>query len=121
MMKETKTCRQCKCSLQIACFSLPRHRICTACKVKQRNAALWFSNPAHSPVVPHVDKTSKEYTNWYHREYYRRNRMVYPEPPLFTPETKLCRRCGQFKPTSEFETYRLRVCMACDGPPVVRE
>jgi imidazolonepropionase-like amidohydrolase len=38
------------------------------------------------------------------------------EPPLVLPRSKMCVRCHYRKPVREFANYRVRLCLACDGP-----
>jgi hypothetical protein len=80
--------------------------------------ALLYSKPAHAFGVPVIDKSSREYANWIARTRYRANKMRPLPPPLILPKEKVCRRCSQSKPLSEFDTYRMRICKACDGLPI---
>lgn len=116
MEQKTKQCRQCKARRPITDYQTPRHKICIPCVVERRNAAIWFSNPKNSPVVPHVDASSADYNRWYQRQRYRANKMQTATTPYELPKGKLCRRCQKWKDLSEFGSWRVRICLACDGP-----
>jgi hypothetical protein len=68
--------------------------------------------------MPGITRT-REGLNKLDRE---RKRLAAPErkPPMRVASHKLCRRCQLVKPYSEFSSWRVRVCLACDGPPLLR-
>jgi hypothetical protein len=53
------------------------------------------------------------------RDYQRmrhRDRMGQREPPVHLPKAKLCRRCQRMLPIDAFGSWRIRICLKCDGP-----
>ena len=116
---ETKVCRTCKRERPIADYQYPRHRTCMACRIRmQEKSMVYHLTQATLPERKPPGLTSS-HEGWlkYMRERYRAEHMTNDrEPPLHLPRVKWCRRCRQHKPVREFENYRVRICMACDGP-----
>jgi hypothetical protein len=115
----TRHCRRCGKAVDVKNFSHPRIKTCLPCQVARARDALVFDEhtktlqPARA-LGPALTTTVEGY-NKYQREY-ARARAKKRNDPLFLPESKLCRRCQRRKPLSEFGSWRVRICLACDGP-----
>jgi hypothetical protein len=116
--KPTRVCRQCKKPVLVENFQTHRIKTCIPCQIKRRRDAVVFNEhlrtlepaPTGPALTSALDGMRK-----YKRDY-ARERAGPATPPLVTPTTKLCRRCQTRKPLSAFGSWRIRVCLDCDGP-----
>jgi len=121
--KLTRRCLKCKTSKTIHDFQTPRSRLCISCHLALRHNAVVFDEHTRkftpAPRVPGLTMTPEGMAK-YQRERHRNRRANEPNLrlPLVLPKNKLCRRCQRLKPLSEFESWRVRICLACDGPPL---
>jgi hypothetical protein len=116
--KPTRVCRQCKKPVLVENFQHRRIKTCIPCQIKRRLYAVQFNEHTRNlepvPSVPALTSTT-EGRNKYERDRKRAQRAE-AKPPLVMPTTKLCRRCQTRKPLSAFGSWRIRVCLDCDGP-----
>jgi len=119
-----KICRRCIKFREWSDYTTKRHRVCIPCHTLLIKAHL-------APNALHGMTVTREGMARYHRQRYRDKQGLYDvEPPKTLPASKLCRRCQRRKPLSEFGSWRVRVCLDCDGPtleellrdpPIIRE
>jgi hypothetical protein len=121
--KPTKVCRRCRKRRPLEAFETVHHKNCKLCRIKLANMGVAYAehiaaNPP--PLLVEVGKglnATREGMNKYNREYYRDNRMdPNRKVPRFPSKKKLCRRCQVKKKLSDFGSWRVRICKACDGP-----
>ena len=114
----TKTCRKCKRTQPIENFETPKHRQCIPCKVKlQHTRGIWQpQHPAANPTKAPGITSTVEGRAKYARELARRKAGPATRLPAILPVSKHCRRCQTRKPLIEFASWRVRICLACDGP-----
>lgn len=119
--KLTRKCRKCKKFVDLKSYRTSRIRTCIPCERKRERGALAYyehiqtSMPARA-TTPALTSTPEGMAK-YKREY-ARDRAGPARPVATTPTHKLCCRCHERKPLSEFESQRVRICLACDGPPI---
>jgi len=115
-LKPTRKCRRCKKFRTLKDFETHHHKTCIPCQIKLRQAGVLFHESAANPTPTSTALTSTlDGMRKYKREY-ARAAMKPVKPPMVMPTTKLCRKCQKYKPLSEFGSWRIRVCLACDGP-----
>lgn len=121
MPHNDKLCRSCGQHKPLREFTLPRHRVCTACReragVPQVTAWLYATEQIPSPVMP-LTSTREGYNAWQRARYRAVHPTVptKPKDPTAPLKPRLCRRCHQIKPATMFKSPRWRLCIACDGP-----
>jgi len=117
--KPTRKCRRCKKSRELKDFQTHRIKTCIPCQLARAKDTLVFNEASRimepAPTGPALTSTLDGMRK-YKRDYARERAPSTVKPPLVTPTTKLCRRCQTRKPLSEFGSWRIRVCLACDGP-----
>jgi hypothetical protein len=114
-----KRCVQCKQVKPIRMFDLPRHRLCTACRLHTDDASLlaYVTGEVPASALWPATTTAAGH-NRYQRERYRAAALQ--RDPLtrqldHTAVPKLCRTCHMMKPASHFANPRWRVCLSCEG------
>lgn len=116
--KLTRKCRRCKKYRTLKDFETHHHKTCIPCQITIRLDAVRVNEHTGKlepkPTGPALTSTV-EGRNKYERDR-KRALAGSAKPPAVMPTTKLCRRCQTRKPLSEFGSWRIRVCLACDGP-----
>lgn len=112
-----KTCRSCRKLVPLEDFITPRHRRCLPCTLRDHRLALVY---AHNTAIAELKgKPGLTSTREGRRDYQRlryRNLMGERGPPMHLPKAKLCRRCQRMLPIDAFGSWRIRICLECDGP-----
>jgi ribosomal protein L37E len=146
--KNHRRCRRCGEVKPIRGFQLPRHRLCTACLTRSNLLAVehWAAAQAPAPSQPSAAQTWAAQASGHkagklpgltssyegYKKYYRdkaRHKSADKEnearkagqtkrPPKYH-HVKLCVRCHLKKHISQFGHPRWRICLACDGPPLL--
>lgn len=111
-------CRSCHRERPVVDYLLQRHKVCMHCRIRHREkAAAWHAATPPPPAEGPGLTSTREGRNKHARERYRiEHESLTAAPPAKPPRIKWCLRCKQYKPVREFESYRVRICIRCDGP-----
>jgi len=118
-----RVCPMCKLYRENKDYQYARSKTCIPCKLRRvmkserGQLAVAEARRAREKAegLPAFTST-REGHNKYQREWYRANKMTAREHEGGIPLGKQCRQCKHYKPITEFGSWRIRICAACDGP-----